>query len=92
MTKVKQFRVKPELVEAMVYGGRNGKEIVKWIEQYEEEYCVGVINGGSYISITALATNTEWRATKGNWIVRSITNKYFYVETNEIMAEQYELV
>lgn len=92
MTKVKYFRTKPEEVEAMVYGGKNGKDIIDWISKYADEYFVGAINGGNFISITYLPNNTEWRAAKGDWIVRSIVNKCFYVETNQIMAEQYEVV
>lgn len=92
MTKVKLFRTKPEEVEAMVYGGKNGKDIVDWINRYADEYSVAVVDGGDHIYITQLNTNTVWVAKRTDWVVRSITNQYFYVEPNKIMAEQYEVV
>lgn len=89
MSKVKHFQVKPEHVEAIQFGGKNGKDIADWVSIFAERYNVKVTNGGTYIVIHSLDTNMQWRATKGDWVIRSFVNQYFYVEPASVMADQY---
>lgn len=89
MSKVKHFQVKPEHVEAIQFGGRNGKDICDWIGLFADRYRVTTINGGSYIIIEHADSNVVWKATKGDWVVRSFINSYFYVESSAVMVDQY---
>jgi len=89
MSKIKHFQVKPEHVEAIQFGGKNGKDIVEWINLFSERYNVRATNGGSYIDIVHEGSEVEWRVTNGDWVVRSFVNSYFYVETNSVMMDQY---
>lgn len=89
MSKVKHFQVKPEHVEAIQFGGKNGKDIVDWVNLFADRYRIEITNGGSYIVIKSLDTDTVWKATKGDWVVRSFVNQYFYVETDLVMIDQY---
>lgn len=89
MTKVKHFQVKPEHVEAIQFGGKNGSDICDWIGLFADRYHVKVFNGGSYLVIEHDDSDVIWRVTKGDWVVRSFINSYFYVETSEVMADQY---
>lgn len=89
MSKVKHFQVKPEHVEAIRYGGLNGQEIVDWVNLFAERYNIQVKHENDCIIIKSLSTETEWVAKNGEWVVRSFINSYFYVETNEVMLDQY---
>lgn len=89
MTKVKYFQTRPELVEAMQFGGKNAKDVADWVQGYALHYNLEVKNGGSYVNITDLVTGLEWRATKGDWVVHSVNDEYFYVETAPIMKDDY---
>lgn len=89
MSKVKHFQVKPEHVEAIQFGGKNGKEISDWVNLFKDRYRVYVEYTDEYLLIIGNDGHTEWRAEIGDWIVRSFINQYFYVETAAIMADQY---
>lgn len=89
MTKVKHFQVKPEHVEAIQFGGRNGKDICDWVNLFAERYGVKITNGGTYLTIDHGIEDVSWRVTKGDWVVRSFINSYFYVENDAVMMDQY---
>lgn len=90
MSKVKNFNTKPEPVEAMQFGGKNAKDIVEWIEGYALEYNLTVKNGGRYIDLKYLGgAKLYWRITKGDWVVHTSIDKYFYVEPASVMQERY---
>lgn len=73
----------------MRFGGKNAKDIVDWVEGYALHYNLEVKNGGSYVNITDLITGLEWRATKFDWVVHSVKEEYFYVESAHVMVEDY---
>lgn len=89
MSKVKHFQVKPEHVEAIQFGGKNGKEISDWVNLFKDRYGVYVEYTDEYLLIISNDGNIEWRAEISDWIVRSFINQYFYVENPAIMADQY---
>lgn len=89
MTKVKYFQTIPGIVQAMQFGGKNAKDVADWVLGYALHYDLEVKNGGSYVNITDLVTGLEWRATKGDWVVHSVDDEYFYVESAHIMKSDY---
>lgn len=90
MTKVKYFKTKPDVVEAMRFGGKNAKDIVDWLQDYALAYNLVVKNGGTYIDIKYLdGSKLEWRVTKGVWVVHSVKDFYFYVEPADVMQDRY---
>jgi hypothetical protein len=89
MTKVKHFQVKPEHVEAMQFGGKNGNDIVEWVSLFADRYNIKVTNHGTHITITNNENALMWQASRGDWVVRSFLNQYFYVEPDAVMADQY---
>jgi hypothetical protein len=89
MTKVKHFQVKPEHVEAIQFGGRNGQEICDWVNLFADRYNITVSHTEDSVVIEHKETGVWWKAEVGNWVVRSFVNSYFYVETSAVMADQY---
>lgn len=89
MSKVKHFQVKPEHVEAIQFGGRNGQEICDWVNLFAERYNINVSHTEDSIVIEHQETNVWWKANVGDWVVRSFVNQYFYVENPVVMADQY---
>ena len=80
-----RFRKKPVVVEALQYNGRNGIEVLAFMDgqEAEEDFL------GDYVSITTL--EGVMRADKGDWIIRGIKGEFYRCKP-DIFDATYEAV
>jgi len=83
---MKKYRKKPVIIEAIQFNGKNGEEIIKWINDQSNRNA-GLSSNKDYILIRTL--EGTHRANIGDYIIKGIKGE-FYPCKSDIFNETYE--
>lgn len=86
---VKKYRKKPIEVEAMLFDGTNGIEVVAWMGKAMAGHVKSYLNASSSVSIETL--EGVMRASAGDYVIRGVKGE-FYPCKPDIFNATYEEV